>query len=107
MTPSELRRAVIERDKGCVIGLHIDLSHICRSRHGMAHLPTDLDYLTLEHVREYAGGQRRDEPGWCVALCHSANAVTHEGSALRNELRIYLAGVRAQAHMLPVSEEAA
>ena len=38
---------------------------------------------------------RRDEPGWCVAMCHSGN-VYHAGSTTeaRRMINIYLLGVR-------------
>ena len=94
MSLSELRRLVIERDRCCVVWLVADRSHICRDRWGEAHPADDMERLTLEHVREHAGGRRRDEAGWCVAVCFSANVWTHEASQYRHDLRAYLAGVR-------------
>lgn len=92
MSLSGLRGAVIARDRGCVIAL-LDRGHRCADRHGR-HLSTDLDKLTLGHVREHPGGQRRDDEGWCIAQCWQSNSV-HDESRLAAEVRAYLAGVRA------------
>ena len=77
-----LRRLVIERDRECVI-LLADASHVCRDRWGEPHRPDDRTKLTLEHVREHAGGKRRDDPGWCVAVCYAANAERPVGKRMR------------------------
>ena len=97
MNRSDLRALVIARDGGCILAL-IDRGHSCRDQWGEPHRPDQLDKLTLEHVREHPGGMRRDEPGWCVAMCHSGN-VYHAGSTTeaRRMINIYLLGVRAAA----------
>lgn len=97
MTRAELRAFVIARDGACLASL-LDRTHQeCRDRWGDPHRPDDLRRLTLEHVREHPGGMRRDEPGWCVTLCHEANAVEHWGSTSEHRalLNAYLRGVRA------------
>ena len=98
MTRSELRRMVIARDQGCILALVANRSHQCRDQWGDPHQPDQLDKLTLEHVREHPGGMRRDEPGWCVAMCAEAN-IEHRGSTTeaRRLINAYLAGVRAVA----------
>ena len=94
MTLSALRWTVILRDGGCVAS-RLDKLHSCRDRWGQPHLPTDLDSLTLEHVTEHAGGKRRDEERWTLALCHHANVIEHWSAANRAIALAYLAGVRA------------
>jgi len=93
---SELRALVIARDGGCILALLYPRFHQCRDRWGEPHLPDDLRKLTLEHVREHPGGMRRDDPGWCVAMCATANT-EHAGSTTepRRLINAYLAGVRA------------
>ena len=92
MTLSDLREDVILRDRQCVLALLT--RHMCRDRWGFAHLPTDLDRLTLGHVREHPGGKRRDDEGWAIAQCGRSND-QHEESANAELVRAYLAGVRA------------
>lgn len=88
----ELRETVLLRDGECV-AFTVDRSHICRDRWGQEHTPDDLASLTLGHVRKDPGGMRRDEPGWCVALCFVAND-RHWESANAHIVRAYLEGVR-------------
>ena len=83
MNRSELRAIVINRDGGCLLA-RFDELHECEDQWGTRHSPYDLSRLTLEHVREHAGGMRRDDPGWCVALCHRANV---EHTATRSQYR--------------------
>lgn len=96
MTLSELRAKVLNRDGQCILA-QFDDTHECADTWGTNHSPYDLDRLTLEHVREHPGGRRRDELGWCVAMCHRAN-IEHMGSTteVRRRLNDYLMGVRAQ-----------
>lgn len=96
MSIGELRRAVIARDGACIIALIVDKSHVCRDQWGEPHRSDDTARLTLEHVREQPGGMRRDDPGWCVAMCYAAN-IEHAGSTTEARARInaYLAGWRA------------
>ena len=86
--------AVLYRDRGCVAAL-LDKGHICRDKWGERQGPRD--DLTVEHVREDAGGHRFDDDLHLIAMCHSGNAVEHWGSANRDLCRAYLAGVRAAA----------
>lgn len=94
MNRADLRAFVITRDGACLLAL-LDPSHDCEGKWGDKHSPYDLSQLTLEHVREHPGGQRRDEPGWCVALCHRAN-VDHVATrkAYRPLVLAYLRGIR-------------
>jgi hypothetical protein len=43
-------RAVLLRDRMCFLA-RLDDTHICRGRWGDPHAATDLDQLTLEHVK--------------------------------------------------------
>jgi hypothetical protein len=97
---SLLREAVIRRDRACLLWL-LDATHQCRDQWGEPHQPTALDRLTLEHVREHPGGQRRDSEGWCVAMCHVGN-IEHAGSTTetRRRLNDYLLGIRAMQAMV-------
>lgn len=95
-----LREAVLLRDRECIAAV-LDKSHRCRDRHGYEHEPDDIARLTVEHVRELAGGERRDTYGWLLALCHDANAVSHWGSANRDICRAYLEGVRRATGSIP------
>lgn len=97
MTTAELRVRVIVRDGACILSL-LDRSHSCRDQWGDPHRPDDIAKLTLEHVREHPGGMRRDDPGWCVAMCAEAN-IEHAGSATeaRRLINAYLRGVRTAA----------
>ena len=94
MTLSALRWTVILRDGGCVIAQVVDRAHVCQDRYGQVHPATELDSLTLGHVREHPGGKRRDEEGWCIAQCARSN-LEHMESADAAVVRAYLAGVRA------------
>lgn len=93
-----VRRYVLERDRRCFAQI-VDAGHECRDRWGEPHRPTDLDKLTIEHVRDAAGGSRFDDPEHLVAMCHAANAHDHWGAAHRAECRLYLAGVRNEGAM--------
>jgi hypothetical protein len=95
VTPAT-HRYVLDRDRYCIAAL-LDGSHVCRDQWGARQLPTER--LTVEHVREDAGGARYDDPEHLVAMCHSGNAHEHWGSANRDLCRAYLAGVRAEAGM--------
>lgn len=91
---AELRELVFARDKACVLATLIH--HRCADRWGQEHDPDDLARLTLGHVREHAGGMRRDEPGWCIAQCGLSNQ-RHEESANAAIIRAYLLGWRIGA----------
>ena len=94
MTRSELRAIVINRDGACLLAL-LDPTHLCEDQWGQGHSPYDLSRLTLEHVREHPGGMRRDDPGWCVALCHRAN-VEHTATRAQYRAQVlrYLSDIR-------------
>ena len=87
---------VLHRDRQCVAAL-LDGSHRCRDKWGNEHSSGETALLTVEHVRDHAGGTRHDDPEHLIALCHHANAFEHWGSANRDLCRAYLFGVRAQA----------
>ena len=91
---AELRRRVMARDRRCVLA-QLSKLHQCRDTWGNAHLPSETERLTIEHVREHPGGKRRDEYGWLVAMCARANE-QHEGSTTENRalLNAYLLGIR-------------
>jgi len=101
MNRSDLRAHVINRDGACIAAL-LDPTHLCEDQWGVGHSPYDLSRLTLEHVREHPGGMRRDEPGWCVALCHRGN-IDH--ILTRRDYRplvlAYLRGIRKGWEMRP------
>lgn len=94
----EVRAAVFRRDRQCILWL-LDKTHgVCRDAYGQAHLPTEMERLTLEHVRLEPGGKRHSDEGHMVAMCGWAND-QHHGSRtdIRALLNAYLAGTRQQA----------
>ena len=95
MNRSDLRRLVLMRDQACVLAL-IDPTHECADRWGYAHLHTDVQKLTLGHIKEHPGGMRRDDPGWCIAQCARSNELHEETTkAHRGLVLAYLRGYRA------------
>jgi hypothetical protein len=79
------------------VAAKLERGHVCQDQWGEEHSPDDLDRLTLEHVKDAAamGVKSPTDEAHCVALCFDANAVTMWGSANRQRLRDYLAGVRS------------
>ena len=94
----EVHAAVLRRDGRCVAAA-LDRSHVCRDRWAHEHAPTAMGLLTVEHVKDepMLGRRAPSDPSHMVALCFSANAVEHWGSANRRLLRAYLLGCRQQA----------
>lgn len=88
-----LRALVIARDRQCIPAL-LDPTHECRDAWGAPHMPDDMSRLTLGHVRQHAGGMRRDHAGWCIAQCFVSN-LEHWESSHADLARAYLAGVRS------------
>jgi hypothetical protein len=91
-----VHEAVLLRDGAC-IAASLDLGHVCRDKWGEKHFPHELEKLTVEHVRDHAGGARYDDELHLVTLCHGANAWEHWGSAHRDLCRAYLLAVRAMS----------
>lgn len=91
VTDPGLRAFVLHRDRACILSI-VTRDHGCRDRWGEPHRPDEPDKLTIERVRE-----RRDDPGWLVAMCAAAD-VEHTGSTTetRRLIDAYLAGVRNQ-----------
>lgn len=102
VTP-ELRRQVLERDKGCVAAL-LGFRHECRDQYGVPHAPTDLERLSMEHVHEGYGlmGRRApDDLEHLVALCHRLN-LQPPSKAMRLEFRLHLKRVnRRERNAVP------
>lgn len=96
VTP-DMRAEVLLRDGGCVAAL-LDRSHQCRDQWGTPHAPHAAHLLTLEHVKDEPrmGVRALSDPEHMVAMCYSGNVIEVWGSANRDVLRAYLAGVRAQ-----------
>jgi hypothetical protein len=92
VTTSE-RDYVLNRDGGCVMA-RFDLTHECRTRFGLAHEPSTLDLLTVEHVKDALRMGRRapSDRRHMVALCGLANDRVPSKEA-RAILRLYLAEV--------------
>jgi len=90
VTP-EVREAVLRRDQMCVLAKTRYPGHICRTAWGYQHRPTDLDLLTMEHVKDdLAMGKRApSDPQHLVALCAHAN-IGVPSKAQRAMLRQYL-----------------
>jgi hypothetical protein len=88
-------RAVLLRDRMCFL-VRLDDTHVCRGRWGDPHASTDLDQLTLEHVKTELrmGVRARSDARHLVALCFAAN-VGVPSKAQREAMRAYLAEVAA------------
>lgn len=92
VTP-ELRAAVMERDKRCILS-RIDERHVCRDRWGQVHMPTATHLLTLEHVKSdlRMGVRAPSDMAHLVALCFAANDAV-PSKAQRAAMRSYLVEV--------------
>ena len=94
VTP-ELYRAILLRDRGCVLARIEPDAHVCRDRWGYPHAPTALAKLTIEHVHDGYGlmGRRAaSDMAHCLLLCHGAN-VGVPSKAQRAAFRSYLRAV--------------
>ena len=66
----------------------------CRDRWGNVVRPDARPILTIGHVREHSGGQRRSVPRWLISSCWGHGVQSWELSHVA-ELREYLAEVEA------------
>ena len=91
----ELRRAILTRDGACLLS-KIEPDHACRDLWGNPHAPTDLDRLTLEHVKDASMMGRRapSDAAHLVALCAAANFGVPSKSQ-RDAFRSYLRAITA------------
>lgn len=71
---TEVRAAVMVRDRSCVLAL-LEPGHECRDQWGNRHSPRDLARMTLEHVKDQlrAGKRAESDPAHLVTLCWAAN----------------------------------
>lgn len=92
VTPA-LREAVLRRDGAC-LAWKMDPEHQCRDRFGWPHSPTDVDRLTLEHVKDHLrmGVRAPSDMAHLVALCGAANDAV-PSKEMRAAFRAYLAEV--------------
>lgn len=92
VTP-EIRRAVLERDRGCLLA-RVDSTHICRDKWGREHAPTYTGLLTVEHVKDQPMMGRRapSDMAHLVAMCYAGN-VGVPSKKQRAAIREYLASV--------------
>ena len=91
VTP-ELYRAVMGRDRGCVLAKLRPGRHVCRDRWGYVRSPHDSTALSLEHVKEELRmGQRGpSDEAHCLVLCFGSNVGVpskEERAMLREYLR--------------------
>lgn len=98
VTP-QVRAEVIERDLrvagGCVAP-HLDaFAGLCRDRWGTPVLPYARAALTVDHIREEPGGQRRSEARWLATVCWGHHVNGGWSTAHRPELRDYLRRIAA------------
>lgn len=72
VTP-QVRAEVIARDLriagGCVAPFLDATAGECKDRWGNLVRPYAVHALTLNHVREHSGGERRSQPRWLITLC--------------------------------------
>jgi hypothetical protein len=89
----EIREEVVARDRQCMAAA-LDLSHTCRNKWGDPHHPSELYWLTLEHVK--LRGRRIDSPFHCVAMCSQGNVQEHWSDNTENNrlANAYLLGIR-------------
>lgn len=92
VTP-ELREYVLRRDGSCLLW-KMDPGHQCRDTFGNQHAPTDLDRLTIEHVKDQPrlGKRAPSDARHCLALCGGSN-VSVPSKVQREAFRAYLARV--------------
>lgn len=89
VTP-EVRQAVLDRDRECVL-VKRDPMHICKDQWGRWHPANAVDRLSLEHVKDQPrmGVRAPSDPQHLVALCHAANLAV-PSKAERAWMRLYL-----------------
>lgn len=90
---SQVWEEVVQRDLriagGCVAPKVDATAGECRSKWGALVLPYAREALTVDHIREEPGGQRRSLPRWLVTLC-SHHHLDGWATAHRPLLRRYL-----------------
>lgn len=86
----EVREQVLLRDLLCFL-YRIDKSHKCFDTFGNPHEPTDLNSLTLDHVKDEPtlGKKARSDTKHLMALCGAAN-VKGVSREVRQLQRAYL-----------------
>ena len=91
----ELRLAVLERDRMCVLA-RFDDQHVCRDKWGTIHAWNDARFLTLEHVKDELrmGVRAASTLQTLVAMCYGGN-VGVPSKAQREAIRAYLQEVNA------------
>ena len=91
---SELRLAVLERDRACILW-KLDPQHRCSDRFG-SHAPDHTNLLTLEHVKDdlRMGKRGPSDLAHLVAMCYGGN-VGVPSRAQREAIRAYLQEVNA------------
>lgn len=93
--PAQVRAEVIWRDlmtaRGCVAPFLDKDAGLCRDRWGMPVRPDAVAALTVDHIREFPGGERRSVPRWLVTVCWGHHIQPGWSTAHRPEIRDYLA----------------
>jgi hypothetical protein len=96
MTPrvtKAVAEQVISRDLrvagGCVAA-YLGATTPCRARWGSVVKRSVIDALTLDHIREQPGGERRSEARWLVSICWGHHLIDAWATAHRPEIRDYL-----------------
>ena len=85
---------VVQRDLriagGCVAP-HLDaMAGLCRDKWGTVVLPYAEAALTVDHIREEPGGERRSLPRWLATVCYGHHINGGWATSHRPELRRYL-----------------
>src|SRR5262245_14194837 len=97
VTP-ELRDRVLRRDARCFAS-RLDFNHVCRDAWGVAHMPYDVQRLTLDHVHDEGGtiGKRAPSDEYhLVAMCAALN-IAGPSRRVREAEREYLRRLRGGA----------
>ncbi len=91
---AQVRAEVIWRDLlragGCVAPYLDPNAGLCRDRWGTPVRPDAAAALTVDHIREHPGGERRSVPRWLVTVCWGHHVNGGWATAHRPELRDYL-----------------
>lgn len=89
---AELREFILTRDQRCFLAKLYD-DHVCHDVWGTEHASSDLERLTLEHVKDESmmGKRAPSDPSHLIALCGYANFMVPskaERTAMRGYLRV-------------------
>ena len=76
---------------GCVAPFLDAQAGLCRDKWGTPVLPYARAAMTVDHIREHAGGERRSLRRWMVTVCHGHHVNGGWSTAHRPEIRKYLA----------------